>query len=80
MNSTPEHNGVLVGMITDRDIACRAIANGADLDALHARDIMSRRIATCSAQDDLMTAVARMRKNMYAGCQSSITVKPSLGC
>jgi CBS domain-containing protein len=57
-----EHNGALVGMITDRDIACRAVANGADLDALHARDIMSKRIVTCSARDDLMTAVARMKR------------------
>lgn len=57
-----QHNGVLVGMITDRDIACRAVANSADLDALHARDIMSKEVATCSADDDLMIAVARMKK------------------
>ena len=57
-----QHNGTLIGIITDRDIACRAVANGADLDALHARDIMSKKVATCGAQDDLMTAVATMKK------------------
>jgi predicted transcriptional regulator len=57
-----QHNGILVGMITDRDIACRAVANGSDLDTLHARDIMSKQIAICSPEDDLMTAVARRKK------------------
>ena len=57
-----QHNGALVGMITDRDIACRAVGNGADLDALHARDIMTTNVATCAAEDDIMTALARMKK------------------
>ena len=57
-----QHNGVLVGMITDRDIACRAVANGADLDSLHARDIMTTNVTTCEAEDDVMTALACMKK------------------
>jgi CBS domain-containing protein len=57
-----QHNGALVGMITDRDIACRAVANGAALDELHARDIMSKQVITCGAGDDLKTAVAIMKK------------------
>jgi len=57
-----QHDGALVGIITDRDIACRAIGNGADLDTLHARDIMTTNVTTCAADDDLLTAVARMKK------------------
>jgi CBS domain-containing protein len=57
-----QHNGTLVGIITDRDIACRAVGNGADLDTLHARDVMTTNVTTCAAEDDLVTAVARMKK------------------
>ena len=57
-----QHNGVLVGMITDRDIACRAVANGADLETLHARDIMTTNVTTCAGEDDISTAITRMKK------------------
>lgn len=51
-------------MITDRDIACRAFANGADIETLHARDIMTTDVTTCADDDDddIMTALARMKK------------------
>lgn len=57
-----QHNSTLVGIITDRDIACRAVANGADLDALHARDIMTTDVATCSAEDDIKSALSVMER------------------
>lgn len=58
-----QHNSTLVGIITDRDIACRAVANGADLDALHARDIMTTDVATCSAEDDIKSALSVTERN-----------------
>ena len=34
-------NDRLIGMVTDRDICCRAVGNGRDLNLLTARDVMS---------------------------------------
>ncbi|HEY0648630.1 CBS domain-containing protein [Phenylobacterium sp.] len=52
--------GELVGIITDRDIACRAVADGADLDQLTARDVMSKDAVCCAYDDDLSDAVRIM--------------------
>lgn len=43
----------LIGMVTDRDIACRAFANGRDVFSLTARDVMSEGVIYCSADEDL---------------------------
>ena len=40
--------GELAGIITDRDIVIRAVADNSDLSSLHASDIMSRDIVTLS--------------------------------
>lgn len=37
----------LIGMITDRDIACRAVADGLDLSKVKARDVMSKGVTWC---------------------------------
>lgn len=42
-----EENGKLIGLVTDRDITCRAVANGSDAGATKVRKIMSKDIATC---------------------------------
>jgi CBS domain-containing protein len=42
-----------VGVITDRDIACRAVAKGKDPSALHARDIMSSPVVTVRLDTDI---------------------------
>lgn len=42
-----EEKGKLVGLITDRDITCRSVADGKDAAAIKVRDIMSKDIATC---------------------------------
>lgn len=57
-----QHNGALVGIVTDRDITCRAVAKDGNLGALHVGDIMTTNVATCDPDDDVMTAVARMKK------------------
>lgn len=43
----------LIGMVTDRDVTVRAVANGADVSALKAKDIMSKGIAWCRDADDV---------------------------
>jgi CBS domain-containing protein len=42
-----------VGVVTDRDIACRAVASGRDLTAVDAHDIMSRPVITISSDASL---------------------------
>lgn len=50
-------NGRLVGMITDRDITCRAVAKGADLSKLNAGDVMTRDVVYCRDTEDLQDAI-----------------------
>ncbi|OJY67009.1 MAG: inosine-5-monophosphate dehydrogenase [Sphingobium sp. 66-54] len=50
----------LVGMVTDRDLAVRALANGKDPAALTARDVMSRPIVYCRADEPIEDAVRVM--------------------
>ena len=44
-------NGQLVGMVTDRDIIVRAVANGKDLSQLTAQDVMTKDITCCRDTD-----------------------------
>jgi len=56
-------NDRLVGIVTDRDIICRGIADGADFGALTAREVMSKPIIYCRADDELEYAIRIMEKN-----------------
>lgn len=53
-------NDRLIGMVTDRDVAVRAIANGKDASKLTARDIMTRGIIWCRADSSAAEAVHLM--------------------
>ena len=53
-------DGQLIGMVTDRDITCRAVANSNDLSKLTARDIMTQNVAYCSPEDDIAIAIKAM--------------------
>jgi CBS domain-containing protein len=53
-------NDRLIGMVTDRDIACRGVANGASLGKLTARDVMSKGIFYCRDTEDLEDAMRIM--------------------
>jgi CBS domain-containing protein len=46
-------NDRLIGMVTDRDVTVRAMANGTDVSALTARDIMTKGIVWCRDGDDV---------------------------
>jgi CBS domain-containing protein len=51
----------LVGMVTDRDIVCKGIANGKfDPSRALARDVMTDGIHCCREDDDLAKAVHHM--------------------
>jgi CBS domain-containing protein len=53
-------NGKLIGMITDRDICCRAVASGFDPVRTTVREIMSRDISFCFSDDNVNEAVRQM--------------------
>ena len=55
-------NGKYLGMITDRDIVCRGLANGRDPAKLTAGDVMSKGLFSCHGDDDLNSAIETMTK------------------
>lgn len=56
-------NDRLVGMVTDRDIVCRLVADGFDLGAAKARDVMTEGIVYCRADENLEDAVETMEQH-----------------
>ena len=59
IESVPE-NGELLGMVTDRDICCRAVANGRDTARMKVREIMSKDVTTCFSDQDIAVAAHLM--------------------
>ena len=55
-------NDRLVGMVTDRDICCRGLADGQDAGSLTARDVMSKPIIYCKVDDNIANAVRLMEQ------------------
>jgi CBS domain-containing protein len=53
-------NDRLVGMVTDRDIVCRCLADGKDPKKATARDIMTKGIVYCRDNEDLGDATRIM--------------------
>ena len=53
-------NDRLVGMVTDRDIALRCLADGRDVDSMTARDVMTSPIIYCRADEEVGDAVRIM--------------------
>ncbi len=54
------HADLLVGMITDTDIACRTVADGRDPATTVVGDVMSRDVPVCFDDQDLGAAVGIM--------------------
>lgn len=55
-------NGQLIGMVTDRDICCRGVADDFDPMRTEVREIMSRDIAFCFSYDTVNDAVRQMEQ------------------
>jgi CBS domain-containing protein len=53
----------LVGVITDRDLALKVVAEGRDPNRTLAQDLMTRKPVTCRAEDEWQTALDAMEKN-----------------
>ena len=53
-------NDRLVGMVTDRDIVCRAVAEEADLAMATARDVMTKGIIYCREDEDIEDVIHLM--------------------
>ena len=50
----------LVGIVTDRDLALKVVAEGRDPNAVKVEEVMTREPVTCRAEDDLQKAVGLM--------------------
>ncbi len=54
---TVKANGHLVGIVTDRDITCRAFTHGDNLSKLTAENVMTSNVVCCSPEDDIGAAI-----------------------
>jgi CBS domain-containing protein len=53
----------LVGIVTDRDIALRAVASGLDARSTTAEEVMTRDLVTCSVEDPIQTVLDLMSRH-----------------
>jgi CBS domain-containing protein len=53
-------DGHVVGIVTDRDTACHALAGGKDPQTMTAVDVMTARVVCCAPDDDLARAITIM--------------------
>jgi CBS domain-containing protein len=53
-------DGRLVGIVTDRDITCRALAGSGNLTTMTAEDVMTKDVLCCSLDDDIRVAIETM--------------------
>jgi CBS domain-containing protein len=55
-----EQNKTLVGIVTDRDLALKVVAEGRDPQTTRVKDVMSKKLVTCHADDDVEQAMNAM--------------------
>ena len=55
-----EHTKKLVGMLTDRDLALKIVAEGRDPKSTKVEEVMTRNVVTCRTDDDLQKALDLM--------------------
>ena len=53
----------LIGMVTDRDLVLRMVAEGRDSKTTKAEEVMSMKLVTCHADDDVQDALDAMSEN-----------------
>jgi CBS domain-containing protein len=53
----------LVGIVTDRDIALRAVASGLDARNTSAEDVMTRELVTCNVEDSIDSVLDLMSRH-----------------
>lgn len=55
-----EESGKLAGIVTDRDLALKVVAEGRDPKSTKAQDVMTRKVMTVRAEDDVQKALDMM--------------------
>ena len=55
-----ERTRKLVGIVTDRDLAVKIVAEGRDPKSTKAEEVMTRNVVTCRAEDDLQKVLDAM--------------------
>jgi CBS domain-containing protein len=55
-----EESRKLVGIVTDRDLALKVVADGRDPNTTTVEDVMTRKLITCRADDDVESALKAM--------------------
>jgi len=58
-----EETKKMIGIVTDRDLALRIIAEGLDAKSTKVETVMTRKVVTCHAEDDLQKALDAMAEN-----------------
>ena len=53
----------LVGIVTDRDLALKVVAEGRDPSSTKVRDVMTEDVVTCRADDEVEDTLQAMSKN-----------------
>lgn len=58
-----EQTKKLIGIVTDRDLALKVVADGRDIQSTKVADVMTVKIITCREDDDAQKAVDTMAKH-----------------
>src|SRR5512147_422506 len=58
-----EETRKLVGIVTDRDLALKIVAEGRDAKSTKVEAVMTRKVVTCRADDDLQIALDAMSQH-----------------
>jgi CBS domain-containing protein len=58
-----ENTKKLVGIVTDRDLALKVVAEERDPKHTKVKEVMTRKVVTCKADDDIKKAIDAMEKN-----------------
>lgn len=53
----------LVGIVTDRDLALKIVAEGRDAKSTKVESVMTRKVVTCRAEDDVQKALDAMAEH-----------------
>jgi CBS domain-containing protein len=53
----------LVGVVTDRDLALKVVADGRDPNTTLVRDVMTKKVITCQEDDDIDSTLDAMSKH-----------------
>jgi CBS domain-containing protein len=55
-----DESKTLVGIVTDRDLVLKVVAEGQDAKTTRVGDVMSKKLVTCRAEDNIDTAMQAM--------------------